>query len=119
LRDKDKINEKSINEVVVIFQLQRTFYLIKINYESLTKNNKKRKKKNKQKTNAKSINASFVNQRIRKNVASKIKDQQTLKNKRSKDFLKTSSRTLRIRRQESLRKILKNINKNLLSSKNK
>jgi len=61
LRNKHEINKELINEAIVIFEQQRIFYLIKINYESLTKNNKKQKKNNKQETNAKLLNANFVN----------------------------------------------------------
>jgi len=61
LRNKHEINKELINEAIIIFEQQRIFYLIKINYESLTKNNKKQKKKNKQETNAKLLNANFVN----------------------------------------------------------
>ncbi len=61
MRNKHEINKELINEAIIIFEQQRIFYLIKINYESLTKNNKKQKKKNKQETNAKLLNANFVN----------------------------------------------------------
>ncbi len=47
----------------------------------------------------------------------KIKDQQILRDKRDKNFLKTLSKTFKIQEQESLKNILKNINKNLLSSR--
>jgi len=54
----------------------------------------------------------FVNQEVRKNVASKIKNQQILRDKRDKKNLKPISRISRVRRQKSLKKILRNVNKN-------
>ncbi len=41
LRNKHKINKKLINKTIIIFEQQQIFYLIKINYKSLTKSNKK------------------------------------------------------------------------------
>ena len=65
------------------------------------------------------INASFVNSRVKENVASKAKNKQILRDKQDKNLLKTFLRIFKVRRQESLKEILENVNKNLLSLKNK